>query len=363
MDPQGKHHRINECELDHECDQEIQEVIQQVFQRVIHPESNGYESDHESGQKVVQQTNHEQDNRSKLVHGLDKIEPQENSEDEGSHGSMEISIRETSIARRYRWYILHFNLKVLDWRIRDLEWTQRLLHRHTITASVAVIDDAADVDLPIEELSLSRTSTPLPKNSGIPGAWPMVTREIAGDPCFFILYYSQSKNGTAVIECISPEYYERLARSSQSTESLQGESSTTQAPINFDIDIVIVPEEILGRLTRLKHWNKIRKLCVVLPKNSSNPKGNSNRLSPLTMRRLNRLSALDILTIFATNSGHAQRHFPEEDFVRYARGIKQYIESRTSLQRIDPIQEGFRLSIELVYGVNLPHRDGQHGKN
>ncbi|TGO29477.1 hypothetical protein BPAE_0014g00280 [Botrytis paeoniae] len=222
MDPHGNHHRSNECELDHECDQEIQEAIQQVPQQVIHPESNGYELDHESGQEVVQQTNQEQDNRSELVHGLDEIESQESSEDEGSHGSIEMNIQEISTTRHYRGYTLPFNFRALDWKFLYLKWTRKLLYRRIVTATVAVIDDAAIVDLPMEELFPPRTSTLLPKNAGKPDGWNLVTREVAGDPCFFILYYSQSQIGTAMLDCISPEYYERLAR----TKSLQGASST-----------------------------------------------------------------------------------------------------------------------------------------
>ncbi|KAF5868120.1 uncharacterized protein Bfra_007316 [Botrytis fragariae] len=283
MDPHGNHHRSNECELDHECDQEIQEAIQQAPQQVTHPESNEYELDQESGQEVVQQTNQEQDNRSELVHGLDKTEPQGSSEDEGSHGSIEMNIQEISTTRHYRGYTLPFNFRALDWEFRYLKWIRKLLYRRIVTATVAVIDDAAIVDLPIEELFASRTSTLLPENSGQPDAWRMLTREEAGDPCFFILYYPQSQIGTAMLDSISPEYYERLARSSQSTESPQEESSTPQALVNFDIDIFIVSEESLKRLIWIKHQDKIRKLCVVVPKDSSNPKGNRSRLSPVAV--------------------------------------------------------------------------------
>ncbi|TGO79851.1 hypothetical protein BELL_0021g00250 [Botrytis elliptica] len=118
MDPQGNHHQDNECEFDHECDQEIQEVIQQVLQQVIHPESNGFELDNESGQEVVQRTNQEQDN------------------------------------------------------------TRNLLHRRIVTATVAAIDDAAIIiDLPIEELFLTRISTLLPKSAGIPDTWSMTLKK------------------------------------------------------------------------------------------------------------------------------------------------------------------------------------------
>ncbi|KAF7942319.1 hypothetical protein EAE99_000369 [Botrytis elliptica] len=152
MDPQGNHHQDNECEFDHECDQEIQEVIQQVLQQVIHPESNGFELDNESGQEVVQRTNQEQDNTSESVHSLDGIESQENSGDEGSHGSIVMKIQMISTTRRYRGRI--------------------------VTATVAAIDDAAIIiDLPIEELFLTRISTLLPKSAGIPDTWSMTLKK------------------------------------------------------------------------------------------------------------------------------------------------------------------------------------------
>lgn len=234
MNPQGDHHRSDECELDHECDQEIQEAIQKVSQQVIHTESNGYELDHESGQKVVQQTNQEQDNRSKSIHSLDEIESQESSGDKGSHGSTVVKIQMISTTRHYRGYNLPFNFRALNLEFGYLEWMRSLLHRRVVAATVAAIDDAAiTVDLPIEELFLSRTSTPLPENAGMPDTWSIDAREIAGDPCFFILYGSRLQNGTATFEALGLEYGERLARWSQSIESLQGESSTRKYRLFF----------------------------------------------------------------------------------------------------------------------------------
>ncbi|TGO61448.1 hypothetical protein BCON_0027g00350 [Botryotinia convoluta] len=327
MDPHGNHHRSSECELDHECDQEIQEAIQQVPQQVIHPESNGYELDHESGQEVVQQTNPEQNNRSELVHELDEIEPRESNGDEGGHGSSQMNIQKISVDRQHRGYTWPFNLRVLYWRNRYLEeWIRKLLHRSTITASGAVIDDAVNVDLPIEELSLSRTNTLLPKDAGILKIWSMVTREVAGDPCFFILYRSKSPINTIMVECISSdEYQERRTRSSQSTESPQGESSTPRALINFDIDIVIVPEDVLDLHQKIEHWDNIQKLCVLVNKGSS-----SDRLSPLTMQRLGYLSALEKSKIYVTTSKYAQLPFAEIDFLRYAQDVQQHISGQTS---------------------------------
>ncbi|TGO41726.1 hypothetical protein BHYA_0017g00360 [Botrytis hyacinthi] len=243
MDPQGNDHRSTECELDHECDQEIQEAIQKVYQRLFLPESNRYELDHESSQvvqqtnqeqdntsesvhasqEVIQQTNQEQDKRSESVHGVDEVESQESSRNEGSHGPIVMKIQAISITRHYRGYTFPFNFRALDLEFRHLKWIRNFLHRRIVTATVAAIDDAANiVDLPIEELFLSRTSTRLPKNAGIPDTWSMDTREVAGDPCFFILHGSRPQDGTATFDSmVGPEYDERLARSSQSTESCQ----------------------------------------------------------------------------------------------------------------------------------------------
>ncbi|TGO19882.1 hypothetical protein BTUL_0002g01290 [Botrytis tulipae] len=406
MDPQGIHHRSTECELDHECDQEILEAIQKVYQRLNQTGSRRYKLGHESdqvvqqtnqkqdntsesvhaGQEVIQQKNQEQDNTRESVHSLDKIGSRESSGNEGSHESIVMKIQAMSITRHYRGYTLPSNFRALDLEFRHHEWIWKFLHRRIVTAIVAAIDDAIDdaaniVDLPIEELFLSRTSTRPPKNADIPDTWSMDTREVAGDPCFFVVHGSRFENGKGTIVCMAgPELDERLARSSQSTEYMQGESSTLEALANFDIDIFIVSERSLRLLNFMEARDKIQKLCLVVRKDSNNLKDSSNRLSPLTMRRLNRLAALDLLMVFVTNSERTRRPTPGGELVRYARGIKSYVESNM-VQRVHPVQEFLRILNYLVIVValtiasflvslfesfsltSLSNRDGQHGKN
>ncbi|TGO66602.1 hypothetical protein BOTNAR_0058g00380 [Botryotinia narcissicola] len=445
MDPQGIHHRSTECELDHECDQEILEAIRKVYQRLnktggrryklgyksdqvvqqtdqkqnnrsesVHTskeviqqanqeQDNKSESVHtnqevieqtnqkqnnrsesaQTGQKVIEQTNQEQDNTRESVHSLDIIGSRENSGNEGSHESIVMKIQAMSTTRHYRGYTLPSNFRALDFEFRHHKWIWNFLQGRIVTAIVAAIDDAAIiVDLPIEELFLSRTSTRIPKKAGIIDTWSMDTREVAGGPCFFALHGSRPVNGTATFVCMAgPEFDERLARSSQSIEYMQGEISKVEALMNFDIDFFIVSESSLRLLNFTEPRDKIRKLCLVVRKDSNILKDSSNGLSPLTMRRLNRLAALDFLMVFVTNSEPAQRHpIPEEELARYARGIKSYVESNM-LQRVHPFQEFFRILNYLVIVValtiasflvslfesfsltSLSNRDGQHGKN
>ncbi|KAF7885768.1 uncharacterized protein EAF02_004277 [Botrytis sinoallii] len=223
-----------------------------------------------------------------------------------------MKIQRRSTTRHYRGYTLPFNFRALDLEHRYLKWIRE-------SSSQAY-----------RAFSYSHKHSPSQKCWH---TWYLKhdTREVADDPCFFTLNCSSPQNGTAILNCMSPEYDERLARSSQSLESLQGESSTRKYRPFFFVDTKALPGST---------------------QNSRNPKDSRNRLSLLTMRRLNRLSALDNVTIFVTNSEHAQRHFPAEDFVRYARGIKGYVESRM-LQRFNPIPEFSRLLSDLVLVVAL----------
>ncbi|KAF7893990.1 hypothetical protein EAF00_007504 [Botryotinia globosa] len=226
MDPQGIHHRSTECELDHECDQEILEAIQKVYERLNQTGCKRYKLGHESDQ-VVQQTDQEQDNTRESVHSLDKIGSRESSGNEGSHESIVMKIQAMSIRRHYRGYTLPSNFRALDLEFRHHKWIWNFLHRRIVTVIIAAIDDAANnVDLPIEVPFLSCTSTLIPQKAGIIDPWSMDTREVAGGPCFFVLRGSRPVNGTATFVCmVSPEFDERLARSSQSTEYMQGKSS------------------------------------------------------------------------------------------------------------------------------------------
>ncbi|KAF7939141.1 uncharacterized protein EAE97_007222 [Botrytis byssoidea] len=356
-----------------------QEVIEQTNQE----QDNTSESVH-AGQEVIEQTNQEQDNTRKSVHSLDIIGSRENSGNEGSHESIVMKIQAMSTTRHYRGYTLPSNFRALDFDFRHHKWIWNFLQGRIVTAIVAAIDDAAIIiDLPIEELFLSRTSTRIPKKAGIIDTWSMDTREVAGGPCFFALHGSRPVNGTATFVCMAgPEFDERLARSSQSIEYMQGEISKVEALMNFDIDFFIVSESSLRLLNFTETRDKIRRLCLVVRKDSNILKDSSNRLSPLTMRRLNRLAALDLLMVFVTNSEHARRPTSEGELVRYARGIQSYVERESNmLQRVHPVQEFFRILNCLVIVValtiasflvslfesfsltSLSNRDGQHEKN
>ncbi|TEY81028.1 hypothetical protein BOTCAL_0035g00210 [Botryotinia calthae] len=235
--------------------------------------------DHESDQ-VARQANQDHNNRSELVHGLDEIQPQESNGDEDSHGSSQMNVREISVNGHDRGYAWPFNLGGLHWRIQYLEWTRKILHRRVDTASVAVAGDAIDADFPAEEPSLPRTSTLFPKMLArlIHGAWSPRKSLVILASSFFIAH------GPGLIQYCSDEIQKRRARSLHLTRFPQGDSSTSRALINFDIDLVIVPEEVLDLYRQIEHWDKIQKLCVIIY-NVSN-----NRVSPLTMQRLNQLS-------------------------------------------------------------------------
>lgn len=278
-----------------------------------------------------------------------------------------MNVQEISVNGHDRGYAWPFNLRGLDWRIRYLEWTRKILHKRIDTASVAVTGDAIDAALPAEELSLPRTSTLFPKDASTLNTWSMVTQEVAGDPCIFILYCPRSRTDTILVECVSPDEIQKLcARSLHLTRSPQGDSSTckyrpsslsytivsshsldnlyccsfptgshvfaARALINFNIDLVIVPEEVIDLYRQIEYWDKIQKLCVII-----NNVGN-NRVSPLTMQRLNQLSTpRKVVTACSWNSEHAQYPLHEVGLRRYAQAIQKFLALRKTFPHIDRV--------------------------
>ncbi|ATZ50735.1 hypothetical protein BCIN_06g02230 [Botrytis cinerea B05.10] len=244
-----------------------------------------------------------------------------------------MNVQEISVNGHDCGYAWPFNLRGLDWRIRYLEWTRKILHRRIDTASVAVTGDAIDAALPAEELSLPRTSTLFPKDASTLNTWSMVTQEVAGDPCIFILYCPRSRTDTILVECVSPDEIQKLcARSLHLTRSPQGDSSTSRALINFNIDLVIVPEEVIDLYRQIEYWDKIQKLCVII-----NNVGN-NRVSPLTMQRLNQLSTpRKVVTACSWNSEHAQYPLHEVGLRRYAQAIQKFLALRKTFPHIDRV--------------------------